>query len=263
MNLNKKDLKKIQYRFNSVCNRLLQANFEDYSTALKRFLTFINDTEIIYEHVINCGSPEFDVANEVNEVASSFGRHIFDVGESEAEETRNIYAILSYISDNEISVAHSVGFGYSSSKKFQDKVEAFNHRFVMILMQNLEEYLTQIGIDMGVDEKTLYSIVVESGGQAIVAEAGSSVVTINNSTINVEVLNGILEKVKYEAVGFDEDVRQEVDELVEVVKSEMNSDKPKKSMVRTALNALKGLKGTAEFSAAVAELIQFLQTVVG
>ena len=38
MNLNKKDLRKIMYDFNSISNRLMQADFHDYNSILKKFL---------------------------------------------------------------------------------------------------------------------------------------------------------------------------------------------------------------------------------
>lgn len=49
MNLNKKDLRKIMYDFNSISNRLMQADFHDYNSILKKFLMFISNTEIINE----------------------------------------------------------------------------------------------------------------------------------------------------------------------------------------------------------------------
>lgn len=36
MNLNKKDLRKIMYDFNGISNRLMQADFHDYNSILKK-----------------------------------------------------------------------------------------------------------------------------------------------------------------------------------------------------------------------------------
>ena len=47
MNLNKKDLRKIMYDFDSISNRLMQSDFQDYNSVLKKFLMFISNTEII------------------------------------------------------------------------------------------------------------------------------------------------------------------------------------------------------------------------
>ena len=55
MKLTRRDLRKILNDFNSLSNRLLQANFEDYSTVLTRFIRFVTDTEIIFDYIQACG----------------------------------------------------------------------------------------------------------------------------------------------------------------------------------------------------------------
>ena len=47
MKLNRKELRKIQYDFNSCSNRLLQANYEDYADVLGKFVNYIDSTPII------------------------------------------------------------------------------------------------------------------------------------------------------------------------------------------------------------------------
>ena len=42
----------------------------------------------------------------------------------------------------------------------------------------------------------------------------------------------------------------------------IKSENPKKSFIKTALAGIKAVKGTAEFAAAVAALIQFIQAVM-
>ena len=138
MRLNRKDLRKIQYDFNSFSNRLLQANFQDYIDVLGIFLNFVNSTQIISDYISGCGKCDWDLENEVKQVQSSYGRMIFSTGNTEEEEVRNVYAVMQY----------------SASDKYQDKVKGFNERFVMVLIRHVERYLTKIGIDMGLDEKT-------------------------------------------------------------------------------------------------------------
>ena len=47
MKLNRAELRKILYDFNSVSNRLMQANYQDYNNVLKKFISFIKNTPII------------------------------------------------------------------------------------------------------------------------------------------------------------------------------------------------------------------------
>ena len=108
MNLNRVELKKIIYDFNSISNRLLQADFQDYTEVLTKFITFIRNNELIYDYIIDCGECEQDLAKEFQEVKASYGRCIFSVGSSDEEEIRNVYAILSYIVDNKIEIHYSV-----------------------------------------------------------------------------------------------------------------------------------------------------------
>ena len=77
MKLNRKDLRKIQYDFNSFSNRLLQADFRDYTDVLGKFLDFINRTPIISDYIADCCQCEWDLEDEVKQVQSSSGRMIF------------------------------------------------------------------------------------------------------------------------------------------------------------------------------------------
>ena len=122
MRLNRRDLRKIQYDFNSFSNRLLQADFQDYTDVLGKFLDFINSTPIISDYIADCGQCEWDLEDEVKQVQSSYGRMIFSTGNTDEEEVRNVYAVLQYIVEKSIEVQYGIGMGYSSSNKYQDKI---------------------------------------------------------------------------------------------------------------------------------------------
>ena len=46
-------------------------------------------------------------------------------------------------------------------------------------------------------------------------------------------------------------------ESLEVIEAEISAEKPRKSMLKTALVTLNAVKGVAEFGAAVAAIVQF------
>lgn len=69
-----------------------------------------------------------------------------------------------------------------------------------------------------------------------------------------KLLDSIRESVKY----LDSENQEAVSECLEVIENESTSEKPKKSMVKTALSTLSAIKGTAEFGAAVTALVQFV-----
>ena len=59
----------------------------------------------------------------------------------------------------------------------------------------------------------------------------------------------------------DED-KEAASESLEVIETEVISPKPRKSMIKTAMASLQAIKGTAEFGAAVAALIQFVGSML-
>ncbi len=55
-----------------------------------------------------------------------------------------------------------------------------------------------------------------------------------------------------------EEDKEAVSESLEVIEAEVVAEKPKRSMLKTAIASLQAVKGAAEFGAAVAALIQFV-----
>lgn len=257
MKLNRKDLRKIQYDFNSFANRLLQANFQDYTDVLGKFLNYIDNTPIIIDFIRDCGECDWDLADEVKDVQSSYGRTIFGTGDTEEEEIRNVYAVLHYLADTNNSIYRGIALGYSHSDGYQDKIKGFNDRFVMVLIRHIERYLTKVGIDMGVDEKIVYNVTVEKG-QAIIATDGSTVNATNQVGTDGSELAKLIAAVQAATGSLAPEDKETVTESLEVIATEASAEKPKKSMLRTALTTLNAIKGIAEFGAAVAALAQFV-----
>lgn len=260
MKLNKKELRKIQYDFNCISSRLMQANFQDYNNVLLRFITFINDTPIISDYILNCGPCEQDMEQEFKEVESSYNC-IFSLGMTNNEEVRNIYAILKYILDNNIEVYSNIAFRYSSSRNCQDAIKDFNNRVVLVLILHIENYLTKIGIDMGLDENTTYSI-PNHNGQVIIANDNAIITATNNIGIDTTKLESLIQNIRSAAVSLPHEDIDMMESNLQVIEEEIKADKPRKCFLKTAASGLHMLKGTAEFSAAVVALIQFIQPLL-
>lgn len=258
MKLNRKELRKIQYDFNSCSNRLLQANYEDYAGVLRKFMNNIDSTPIISDYIHDCGSCELDLESEIKKVQGSYGSLIFSLGETDGEEVRTVYSVLRYLVENNSPVYCDIARGYSSSSKWQDKIKGFNERFVMVLIRHVESYLTKVGIDMGIDEKNTYNVTVQNG-QAIIANDNSSVTATTNIGATAKDIEQLISAVrtKMDTLISDED-KEAASESLEVIEAEVISEKPKKSMIKTAIASLQAIKGTVEFGSAVAALIQFV-----
>lgn len=261
MRLNRKELRKIQYDFNSFANRLLQADYQDYTDVLGKFLKYVEDTPIINDYIAGCGKCDWDIAEEVNKIQNSYGRYIFSTGDAEEEEVRNVYAILRYLVDNNNSIYRGIALGYSTSKSCQDKIKGFNDRFVMVLIRHIEQYLTKVGIDMGLDERIIYNVTVEKG-QAIIATDGSSVNATNQIGTDGNELASLIAAVKANTGNLTPEDKDAVNESLEVIEAETSAEKPKKSMLKTALTTLRTIKGVAEFGAAVAALAEFIGPLI-
>lgn len=261
MNLNRADLRKVMYDFNSISNRLLQADFHDHTAVVSKFIEFIKKTPIIYDYIVDCGSCELNIKQEFDIVGKSYGRYLFSLGNTNEEEIRNVYSILCYISDNNIETFCSVAIGYSSSKGYQEKIKGFNDRVIMVLIRHIEAYLTKIGIDMGLDEKATYSITVHKG-QVNIANDNASITATNSVGIDAAQLAGLIKDIRAAASGLSTEDAEALESSLEVVEEEAKADKPRKGFLKTAISGLTALKGTAEFAAAVVALVQFLQPLL-
>jgi len=249
------------YDFNSISNRLMQADYNDYTNVVSKFVSFIKNTPIIYDYIIDCGACEQDLKQEFDKVDRSYGRYFFALGDTDEEEVRNVFAILNYIAENGIEIHHSIAQGYSSSSKYQDTIKGFNHRVVMVLIRHIERYLTKIGIDMGVDERITYSITVQNG-QVNIANDNASILATNTVGIDITRLEELIQAVRKTADGLSEDDAEILKSNLEVIEEEVKSEKPRKGFLKTAVSGLKMLKGTAEFAVAIATLIQFIQPLL-
>lgn len=261
MKLNRADLRKILYDFNCISNRLLQADHDDHTKVVHRFVAFVKATPIIYDYILDCGICDQNMDEEFKEIRNSYGRCIFDLGNTDEEEVRNVFAILDYIAENSVDVSIHIAEGYTSSNVFQDRTKAFNDRVVMVLIRHIESYLTKVGIDMGIDEKVTYTITV-TNGQVNIASDNANINATNNVGTDVEKLTALISDVRAAAAGIDGEDAETLSDSLEVIEEEVKAEKPKKSFIKTAITGLKTIKGTVEFAAAVAALAEFLQTVL-
>lgn len=262
MKLNRAELRKIIYDFNSISNRLMQVDFEDYNAVLLKFIDFIKSNEIIFAYIRDCGKYELDLEKEFQEVGGSYGQAIFTLGRLDEEEVRNVFAILCYIAEKDIEIHHGIAMGYSPSRKYQDKVKGFNDRVTMVLIRHIERHLTKIGIDMGLDEKVTYSITIESG-QVNIANDNSTINATNTvNKIDSTKLSELIQVIRDSAGSLSKDEEELLASNLEVIEEEATAPNPRKGFIKTAILGLKTIKGTAEFAAAVATLVQFINPLL-
>lgn len=249
------------YGYNSISNRLLQADFRDYDEVLVKYINYISTTEIIMDYISACGKCELDLEQSFQDVQSR--RAVFWLGDTDEEEVRNVYAILKFIITNKKHIPYGIGMAYTNSTKYQEILKAFNERVTMVLIRHIETYLTKVGIDMGVDDKVVYNISFKDGQLNIANDNAVINATNNTGMIDQEQLERLLEKIVSEMEKSHLSVEDEeiVKNSINVIKEECKEANPRKNFLNAALNGIKFVKGTAEFSAAVIALVQFFQTL--
>lgn len=255
MKLNRNELKKVIYDFNSISNRLMQVDFCDYNDVLSKFMRYLNNTEVISDYINDCGVCTQDLDKEFKEVTTH--NCIFTLGDTDEEEICNVYAILNYIIAHNISIHYSIAQKYTTSNNFQDAVKGFNGRVVMVLIRHIERYLTKVGIDMGLDEKSTYTITVHNG-QVNVANDNATISAVNNGGIDGATLATLIQNVRVAAQELPSNDAEIVSDSLETIETEAVSEHPKKGLLRTAITGIKAIKGPIEFVAAVTTLVQFL-----
>ena len=262
MEITKVELKILMKEFLTASNRVLRADYTNYDSELRRFINFLENKPLIFDFIKSCGEPEYDVEAEVDAVEKSFGRLIFPLGYSDEGEVANIFAITKHLALNNYCGRSYVYYGYSSSKKFQEKVECFGDKFLRILITHIENYLTKISIKMGLDEKTTIQLNIENSNlgntQLNVATDGSIINSTQNND-SIHELDKLIGNLRNTLKDMAEENQEIINDCIEVIET-LKDEKPKKGIIRMALATLKGIAGTAEFVAAVTAIVQYVQS---
>lgn len=261
MEVTKIELKILIKEFLSASNRVLRAGYEIYDTELTKFIRFLDTHELISDYIKSCGEPEYNVVQEVEEIKKSYGKSIFSLGSTDKKEVANIYAVVKYLAENNFGGSSYVYYGYSTSKKFQEKVNAFGDEFIRVLITHIENYLTRISIQMGLDDKTIVNVKIENSkldNTQVNVASGSSSITTNQTICNIEQLQRLISELLSVAGNLSAEDKQAVDDCIETIAT-VSDEKPKKGIIKMALNTLKGIAGTTEFVAAVTAIVQFVE----
>ena len=117
---------------------------------------------------------------------------------------------------------------------------------------------------MGMDEKMAVQVEIKDSNltntQVTVSGNDSSVtVTQNNSDFNK--LEDLIKEILGKLDSLEPEEKETVSECIETIET-IKDEKPKKSIIKMALTTLQGVAGTTEFLAAVASLVQYVQTLL-
>ena len=255
MNIDKKQLKIISLEFRTVANRLINCHWQTGMDLLKKFITYIDTNEIIRDYIQSYVNPD-----DFKDYKYQTGIVYSSMGDSKQEEISFTYQFLKYAVDNcKSDIYRSLAWGYA--KEANDAVKEFCTRIILPFVNYIEGYLTEIGIQMGYDENTQFTINVTGGNpQLNIASGNSEIAATQNIGIDVNQLEKIMDEIRgatnTEAFG-NEEIEQITDSL-DAIKAELTSLQPKKGILRTALKGLQAINGSAQFLAAIATMVQFV-----
>lgn len=237
----KKELKKISLEFRKVASRLLNTDYDEGIDNLKRFMSYIKGQPVINDFIERNNTKQY----VIEEVLNSRGyRDRFVIPYDKSEEITFVYQLLNYAVDN-INDYYVLARGYSSDTKIQSHVEAFNKNVVNPFVNHIISYLEEIAIDIGEEENSTTTINISGGnlGQFNFSQGQSTLVAnqINNSN-NLEEIQRLstelLQIISNERV--DEESKEELKESLEMMKNEIESEKPKKGLLRIGIKGLIG-----------------------
>lgn len=242
VSLSEKEFKKTSLNFRRVASRFLNCNFQDYEDSLKRFLFFIDETSIINVFIQDNNTKKFNIEKMFE---TKMHHQKFRMLIKENEEIAFIYQLLNYISEHELDIVN-ISYGYGNSKKIKNHVESFNQQVSKPLVDYIVNYLGELKIDMGLDKKseTQYNI-GDFRGQLNHTEGHGKVIA--NLTYNEQRIDELRELTEQfieeltESKNIPEDLRFDTIELLEASIQETESEKPKKIIIKTAIEKMKSI----------------------
>ncbi|MFJ7890376.1 hypothetical protein ACIQYL_20150 [Lysinibacillus xylanilyticus] len=265
MEITKKDLRKTSRAFRSNANRVLNAHYDEFNSILKMFLEHIDKTPLIYDyiHSFDIVCTDQDISTVVNEVLESYGQKYFDTGETIEEELIYTYKLLKYLNQNDIHViSYAQAYG---GKKYQDITKNFITRVILPFVNHIEDYLTDIAIEMGYDEEAKFMININGGqAQVNISKDNSTIEAHQTNNIQGSELETIITSIKALLTDDISEINKEIIiDNVDVIQEELQKENPKKGFLKTAWS---GIENTIKMIPDAVQLVDNLNklgTIVG
>lgn len=247
-----KEYKKLSVNFRRVASRFIRSHFREANDNLARFLNFIEESPVINEFIQENNIEQFGIEDIIRRRGYN---DKFKLPVRESDEIAFIYQLLKYIQVNDLDYSN-IAMGYNDGRKIQEAVDKFNNQVAKPLIDHIVSYLGEMAIDMGLDRKsgTQFNI-RDFRGQINHAEGHAQISA--NQTYNetkVEELKDIARKFAQALIEDSSILPQDKEdtlELVEAAVQEVESDKPKKVILKTAIEQVKNVREIAHTGSAV------------
>lgn len=228
-----------------MASRVLNARYNEINSIIKMFIEYIEDTPIINEYIQSIFVEFPNLQEEIDNVSASYGEFVLSTGDTPEQEINYVYQILKYISESTSVQTYALGWGYTSSNKYQDMVKEFGNRVVMPFADGIDVYLADIATDMGYDEESRFMINV-SGGQAQVniSNDNSTLNATQNIQVNPSEIASLITELKdniEKELTDNQSIKTILLSQTQLIEDETANEKPKKEVLKTAINTIQEL----------------------
>lgn len=265
MEIDKKELKKISRKFRSLGSRVINSYYSEQNSQVRMLIDYIDNTPVIKDYINSLYIEIPLLIEEIKEVENSYGRKILSTGISPEEEVNYIYQLLTYYAKNQNCEIYRLGWGYSSTQKYQDMAKCFGDRIVVPFLNEIDSYLMNIATDMGYDEEVKYMITINGGqAQVNVANDSGTVNAIQNNQINNEKAVDIIKSLKDEIKSLsDSNEKNSMIENIEQLESEIVKAEPNIGLIKMMGNSINTLSTRLPQMLVIGESIKALFALFG
>ncbi|NCC15936.1 MAG: hypothetical protein EOM28_06245 [Clostridia bacterium] len=240
--ITKRELRELSLDFRRISSNLLRSTNETASANIQRFKNFIDSNPFISNIV------QKKISNIDYEYTSCFinengGWNQIVVPVDEACHIKAMYDYMSTIVGNGSNVLGAALSYFHSAKKYDDIIQNFVDDAFKALIDFINDSITKEMMLLEEEKVTIPSITQNFNGTNYgTTNVGSVITSINNVTIGdneklFELLSKAISVVK--SIDIDDDLREEVQDDLEVLSEQIQSDVPKKSRFKKALIGVK------------------------
>lgn len=237
--LTAKDLKGLSQSFRSVASRFLHSDSEEAIGNLRRLLSFIDGSPVLYDFIQKHHSQDYDVAQITQERRRTNGRR-FVLPTAESEEITFTYQLLRYAAG--LDDLFSITYGYNNYKTQAD-FEAFAQSVVFPFVNHITRYLEMLLDDTGRTEGGSTTITISGTVQQLnFAQHGSTVIATNvgNPTQDISTAaDKLLESLSKDDI--PQSIREELQEVAQIARDESKADKPRKGIFKMCVETIPAL----------------------
>ncbi|SEG45329.1 hypothetical protein [Paenibacillus sp. UNC499MF] len=258
--IGKKEFKKINADFRRVSSDLLNSqDIDEALRLLKIFLNYIDNQPLIKDFILKNEVVTYDMKTVINQRPYM---EIFQLPLDKSEEISYIYQLLKYVAQNNRDY-RGLCDGYSDT--YSSSVLKFNSMVTKRLYTSIADYLGGIAIDMEYDQNSNSGIKIEGNvGQLNFAQTGGVVNAVqdNNSEMDLMRLSQELVRLLKES-NLPEEEKEEAIDLVETATDQIESQKPKRGILKATSEKLSYINTIAGDGTSLAEHAKKFMDILG